>query len=63
MFPLIPILAIAAIVGGIATLNWYSTLSREEKRRANTLAMNWFGKQFQQLAQSQQKKIKDHMNA
>ncbi len=61
MFPLIPFLAIAAIVGGLFTLGWYSRLSKEEKRRADTLAMQWFGRQFQQLAKNQQKQIQDHM--
>lgn len=61
MFPLIPILSIVAIVGGIFTLSWYSNLSREEQRRADELAMKWFGKQFRQLADNQQKKIKQHM--
>jgi hypothetical protein len=62
MFPLIPILAVAAIIGGVAALSWYSTLSREEQRRANSLAIKWFGKQFQQLAENQQKRIREHMN-
>lgn len=63
MFPLIPILAVAAIVGGIATLSWYSGLSRAEQKRADGLAMKWFGKQFQQLAENQQRKIRERMNA
>lgn len=62
MLPLIPILAIAAIVGGVATLSWYSQLSSEEQRRANTLAMKWFGRRFQDLAEHQQKQIRDKMN-
>jgi hypothetical protein len=61
MFPLIPILAILAIVGGVTALAWYSGLSREEQKKADTLAMKWFGKQFQQLAEHQQKKIRDQM--
>jgi hypothetical protein len=61
MFPIIPILAIAAIIGGFAALSWYSGLTREQQRRADALAMKWFGKQFRQLAQNQQRRIKDHM--
>jgi len=62
MFPLIPLLAIAAIIGGVATLSWYSNLSRDEQKRADTLAMKWFGKQFQQLAENQQKQIRDRLS-
>jgi hypothetical protein len=62
MFPLIPLLAIAAIIGGVATLSWYSSLSSDEQKKADLLAMKWFGKQFQQLAETQQKQIKDKMN-
>jgi hypothetical protein len=62
MFPLIPLLAIAAIVGGVATLTWYSNLSKDEQKHADTLAMQWFGKRFQQLAEHQKKQIKDSMN-
>ena len=61
MFPLIPLLAIAAIIGGIATLSWYSNLSRAEQIQADRMAMQWFGKRFQQLAEYQQKQIKDRM--
>jgi hypothetical protein len=62
MFPLIPILAIAAIIGGIATLSWYSKLSKEERIQADSLAMKWFGKQFQQLGEKQRQEIKNLMN-
>jgi len=63
MFPIIPILAVIAIVGGVATLSWYSDLSREEQKRADTLAMKWFGKQFKQLAENQQKQIQNKLNS
>lgn len=62
MFPLIPILAIAAIVGGIATLSWYTSLSRKEQEQADALAMKWFGKRFQELAEYQQTKIKNKLS-
>jgi hypothetical protein len=63
MIPIIPILAIAAIIGGISVLSWYGGLTKKEQKRADTLAMKWFGKQFQQLAKNQQKRIKDHMES
>jgi len=62
MIPLIPILAIAAIAGGIGTLAWYSKLSKDEQRKANSLAMQMFGRGFEQLAENQKKKIRDRMN-
>lgn len=61
MFPIIPILAIVAIFGGVATLKWYSDLTQNDKNRANALALKWFGKQFHQLAQNQQRKIEEAM--
>ena len=40
-FPIIPLLAISALLGGTGALAWYSRLSQEEKdaadRRANEL--------------------------
>jgi Tfp pilus assembly protein PilE len=62
MLPIIPILAIAAIIGGVATLSWYSSLSRAEQNQANSMAMRWFGKRFEELAEHQQKQIRDNMN-
>lgn len=62
MFPIIPILAIAAIVGGIATLSWYNSLPREEQKRADSLALKWFGKKFQQLAKHQQERIRKNLS-
>jgi hypothetical protein len=62
MFPLIPILALLGIVGGIATLSWYSTLSAQEKDRANRVAMNWFGKRFQELSEYQQEQVRKKLD-
>jgi len=62
MFPIIPILAILAIIGGISTLSWYSSLTKEQQRRADTLALKWFGKKFTLLAESQQKRIKQFLD-
>ena len=57
VFPLIPILAVAAILGGAGALYWYSNLSAHQKeaadRRANELAFDLFGKALNQLTRSQ----------
>jgi hypothetical protein len=41
VFPLIPILAVIAILGGGATLVWYDTLSDDEKNHANDWAAHY----------------------
>ncbi|MBI1287151.1 MAG: hypothetical protein GC178_06175 [Flavobacteriales bacterium] len=60
-FPLIPILAVAAILGGVGTLLWYDKLTPAQKadanRRANRVAMNLFQKQLAQLTESQKKQV------
>jgi hypothetical protein len=70
MFPIIPILALLAIVGGGTTLLWYDELSREEKERANRLtnqyAADLFGKTAKELSKSQadrvQALVRSHFN-
>ena len=47
MFPLIPILALFAIVGGGATLAWYSELSKEEKTEADRIACDYAAELYQ----------------
>lgn len=59
--PFIPLLAFLAIGGGVITLIWYSSLSTDEKEEANERALKQFGKRFNELADEQQKKIKDDM--
>ena len=56
-FPLIPILAGAAIIGGAATLTWYANQSRERRARADRMAMRMFGRAFEELADYEQYKI------
>lgn len=60
-FPIIPILAVAAIVGGFSTLSWYSSLSQEEQdyadRRANELAAELFGRAFESLSRAQMEQV------
>ena len=52
-FPIIPLLAIAAILGGTGTLAWYSRLSQAEKekadRKANEYARQFFHKALDEL--------------
>ena len=53
IFPLIPILAIVAIIGGGGTLAWYSTLDDEERDFANELAFELFEKTVEELNRGQ----------
>jgi hypothetical protein len=61
MFPIIPILALLAIVGGGTTLLWYEELSREEKERANRLANHYaaelFDKTVKELTKSEANRV------
>lgn len=59
--PFIPLLALLAIGGGIATLIWYSNLSPKQQEEADRLALNAFGKKFKELSEEQQKKIKKNL--
>ena len=58
IFPIIPILALVAILGGGATLGWYSRLTDEEKDLVNELALELFEKTVQQLNKSQSKLLR-----
>ena len=58
IFPLIPILAVIAIIGGGGTLAWYSTLDDEERDFANELAFELFEKTVEELNRSQSKILK-----
>jgi cytoskeletal protein RodZ len=59
----LPLLAIAAILGGTGTLVWYARLSREEQeeadRKANEYAMALFSKRLEELTKAQAKQIPD----
>ena len=52
-FPIIPLLAIAALLGGGGTLAWYSRLSQAERdeadRKANEYARTLFHKALDEL--------------
>ena len=60
-FPLIPLLAIAALLGGTGTLAWYSRLSQEEKdeadQKANEYARTLFNKALDELTARQATQI------
>ena len=57
MFPLIPLLALFAILGGGVTLVWYDQLSSEEKKEADRIACDYakdiYDKSLEDLSQKQ----------
>lgn len=57
-FPIVPVLALIGIAGGISALSWYTKQSREDQMKADSLALEWFGKKFKQLSQYQQDQIR-----
>ncbi|MEL7006512.1 MAG: hypothetical protein AAFN93_27885 [Bacteroidota bacterium] len=61
-FPIIPILAIGGIIGGLFTLDWYYSKSKVERAEADRIAMEWFGRTFQELSRSRQHQIRDFMD-
>lgn len=65
MFPIIPLLAIAAIVGGVATLSWYSQLTKEQQyaanKRMNQLALHWFNRRFNELGERQRAQVENQV--
>lgn len=58
MFPIIPVLALLGIIGGVSTLAWYSNQSRENQEKADRMALQWFGRRFRQLTENQQEQIR-----
>jgi hypothetical protein len=56
-FPIIPLLALAAILGGSVTLAWYDELSKEQKEEADRIAANYakelYGKSMKELTKAQ----------
>ncbi len=61
-FPIIPILALAGIIGGVSTLAWYASQSREDQEKADRLALQWFGRRFKQLSEYQQQQIRKRIS-
>jgi hypothetical protein len=62
MFPIIPLLALAGIIGGVSALAWYSSLDSAEQVEADRKAMAWFGRRFKELSDAQQARIRDELN-
>lgn len=62
MFPIIPLLAIGAIIGGALGLDWYYSKTKAEREEADRLALRWFGKRFQELAEFQQYRVKNYID-
>ena len=64
-FPIIPLLAIAAILGGTGTLAWYSRLSQAKKdeadRKANEYARTLFHKALDELTARQASQIHERV--
>jgi hypothetical protein len=61
MFPIVPLLALGSILGGVVTLAWYGRLSDEEKekadRHAGEHARQLFGKNLDQLTAAEAKTV------
>ena len=61
MFPMIPLLAILAIVGGGTTLLWYEKLSEKQKQDADRLACDYaqqlFNKSLEELTKAEAKHV------
>ena len=61
VFPIIPILAIAAILAGSGVLAWYKRLTPEERedadREANRIAGEMFGKALNELTSGEAKQV------
>lgn len=61
MLPLIPILCIAALIGGAGGLAWYESLSKDEQEKADKLAgelaWNLYQKSLKNLTRDQAEKV------
>ena len=61
MFPLIPILCIAALIGGAGGLAWYESLSKDEQEKADKLAgelaWNLYQKSLKNLSRDQAENV------
>ena len=61
MFPIIPTLCVAALVGGAGGLAWYHGLSKQDQEDANRLTAEYalllYGKSFQQLSQHEAHRV------
>ena len=61
VFPIVPILAIAAVLGGGGTLVWYKRLSPGDRGKAdikaNEYAQNLFHKALDELSKSEARQV------
>jgi hypothetical protein len=55
---IIPILALAAIIGGGGTLGYYCSLDEEEQEALNELALEIFAKTLEELSSNQSRLLK-----
>ncbi len=57
MFPIVPLLALFAMIGGGVTLGWYSQLSKHEQEEADRLACGYaqdvFNKSLKELTKAE----------
>ena len=58
IFPIIPLIALIAIIGGGGTLAWYSSLDEEDRDFANELAFELFEKTFEQLGKPERELLR-----
>lgn len=61
MVPLIPLLAIAALIGGAGTLYWYDSLSKEDKEKADAYAAELAWKLYQKSLKNLTRDQLDHV--
>jgi hypothetical protein len=60
-FPIVPLLALVAILGGGVTLVWYDELSKEQKEEADRIAADYakqlYGKSVKELTRAQGNRV------
>lgn len=61
MFPLVPLLAIIAILTGGATLVWYDQLSTEEKEKADRIACDYARRIYHKSLEDLSKEQANHV--
>lgn len=61
VFPIVPLLAVTAIIGGAYTRRWYNSLSKEEQEKADArtgeLAWKWFRRPLDELNPEQASEV------
>lgn len=63
MFPLVPFLLIATLIGSVVGLGWYESLKPHEKEEANRLAVSYakqlYGRAIEDLTENELKHVHD----